>query len=240
MSKKPPLPKLCMFCGKDDSFGPMTKEHFGFKALWNDRRPDKTKTVWAHKDCNKSFSDDNDYVRDILAMEAGASKHPEVKKLHEGKLKRKLEKRPGAFVKTLKNLRLIPQFTPNGIWVGNAPTFEVDWPRVERVIKNVAKGVYFETNRIPMPDDFLIEVITIGTEQLAAEVKPMIDQMVPWQGFGDDVFLCRYINSPNRRRMNCLMQFYRHRFFYVEAISKALLEEIQERKENGASRSDEI
>lgn len=48
--------KYCMFCGEDESFGRMNKEHFVPKALWNGSRPALTRTVDAHVECNDSFA----------------------------------------------------------------------------------------------------------------------------------------------------------------------------------------
>ncbi len=225
-----PKPKLCMFCGKDESFGPMSKEHFAFKSLWAGPRPEGTRTVLAHEHCNTKFSEDNDYVRDILAMEAGAEQHPEVKRLQEGKLKRKLQNRPGAFAKTLKNLRLVPHFTPSGLYVGNAPVFDVDWPRINRVLHNVIKGIYYTAVDEPLPQDCVFGVIPVTDDKTLEYCRPLIDCMVDWQSFRDDVFRCRYVTSTSDQRINCLMQFYRKRLFFGEALPPRTIAAITSRQ----------
>ena len=58
----------------------------------------------------------------------------------------------------------------------------------------------------------------------------MIDQMVGWQSFGDDVFICRYVTWPAVSRIDCLMSFYRKRLFFGEAMTETLLEEIKSRQ----------
>ena len=63
-----PLPQLCVYCGKDESFGKLTVEHFVPRCLWDKERPDGTLTVPAHEQCNKRYSADNDYFRDVLAI----------------------------------------------------------------------------------------------------------------------------------------------------------------------------
>ncbi len=230
--KKPSRPKLCMFCAKDKSFGPMNREHFVFKALWSGPRPKGTKTVWAHESCNAKFSEDNEYVRDVLAIDAGAAQHPEVQRLLEGELSRKLHKRPAEAAKVLKNLRLVPLFTPSGLYVGRTPVFDVDWTRMERVLQNVVKGIYYTAVKAPLPAECLIRVIDVTGKELPKDVATLIEQMVGPQSFGDDVFVCRYvtISTSPFQRITCLMQFYRNRIFFGEAMTKELFEEIKSRE----------
>jgi hypothetical protein len=220
-----PLPKLCVFCAGDATLGPMNKEHFAFKGLWGGPRPTRTKTVWAHESCNANFSADNEYFRDVLVMDAGAEQHPEVARLLKGKIHRKLRDHPGAILKILKNPRLIPQFTPSGLYVGKVPAFIVDWLRMERVLKNFVRGIYLTAVRQPLPADCLVAVAPL-TQALAKDWRDMIDLMVGWQSFGDDVFMCRYVTSRTPPRINCLMQFYRRRLFVGEAMTKNLIDEI--------------
>lgn len=228
-------PKLCMFCGKDESFGPMNREHFAFRGLWAGPRPDKTRTLPAHVSCNAEFAEDNEYFRDVLAMEASPKQHPEVERLQHGKLKRKLRKQPGSVSKTLKNLRLVPQFTPSGLYVGFAPAFEVDWPRMERVLQNVVKGIYYTAVGEPLPQECIIGVIALNSRAIVEKCRPAIDQMVGWQSFGDDVFMCRYVTGRSVPRIACLMQFYRRRFFFGQAMTKRLIEEIESRQKQRPS-----
>ena len=75
-------PQLCMFCGDEIRPDELTMEHFVPKALWEKgRHPEKMKTLPAHKTCNQAFSDDNEYFRDVMAMEDGVQRHPEGQRL---------------------------------------------------------------------------------------------------------------------------------------------------------------
>jgi len=200
-----------MFCGRGSEFGPMNREHFVPRALWASSRPEKTRTLPAHISCNRSFSADNEYFRDVLAMEEGAQKHPEVQRLQAGTLKRKLETRFGSVKQTLVDLRLRPVMTKSGIYLGHAPSFKCDWQRLERVLKNVMRGVYYTVQGKPLPqrNEFLINVPT--DQQFLSEI---CQNMVPWQSFGDTVFMCRYgFNSELPGAMAVLMVFYEFRVF---------------------------
>ncbi|MCE9530026.1 MAG: hypothetical protein K8T89_02635 [Planctomycetes bacterium] len=207
--------KLCMFCGKDESFGAMNVEHFVPRALWDSKRPQDTQTVPAHVACNSSFSSDNDYFRDIVALDEGAAFHPEVQKLMAGKIDRKFQKKPGAMRISLKDLGPIPKHSKGGIYLGHAPAFTVDTVRVERVLRNIMKGVFYSVREEPLPADFQFSFADV-THETPEAIREVIDMLPPeWVGFGDDVFLCRYAIHPKYRGiMAALLQFYRNRTFF--------------------------
>jgi len=212
-------PELCMFCGKDESFGLMSREHFVPKCLWNDgTRPQHTKTVPAHKKCNSSFSEVNEYFRDVLVSEEGAAQHPEVQKLLAGKIDRKFQNRPGSMLKVLKDMQYRPISTAGGVITHSAPTFEVDESKLRIVLLNVIKGIYYATQERPLPQEWLYLILS-GDALTQAQVKPWVDNLSPWCDFGDDVFRCRY-TFEKRGGIFAVMQFYRHRGFIGWAVSE--------------------
>ncbi len=92
--------ELCMFCGKEIDEAELTREHFVPKCLWEKgHRPIKTRTLPAHKSCNSSFSEDNDYFRDVLASEIGAEKNEAARLVQQGSLKRKFSNILARFAK---------------------------------------------------------------------------------------------------------------------------------------------
>lgn len=220
---------LCMFCGDEIQPDQLTMEHFVPKGLWEKgHRPKGMKTLPAHKSCNNAFSEDNEYFRDVMVIEEGAERHPEGNRVRGGAIDRKFRERFGSIVKTLKNVGMRPVHTPSGIYLGNHPTFEVDSERVERVLCNVMKGIFYVAQKRPLPQDFILSVSDI--RELDPEwVTKTVSFMVPWQSFGDgdSAFCCRYVVSSKKpvEKMTCLMQFYENRLFLGEAISPKLLGE---------------
>ena len=85
--------RLCMFCCKGPECGQMSREHFVPKGLWADARPQFTKTVPAHRKCNEAWAHDNEYLVICLSW---TIVHPEILKLYDGKMKRKLGNAPRA------------------------------------------------------------------------------------------------------------------------------------------------
>lgn len=206
-----------MFCGKDDSFGKLTREHFVPRCLW-DKGPSQIITVPAHGECNRQYSADNEYFRDTLVTSEDCQNHPQVQAILAGPVRRKIQKRRGSFYNNFKNVVLRPQFTPSGIFTGLAPMHDVDWPRVETVLKNVMKGVFFWGMEHPMPQNMELEIGHIRGDTDMEYLKPAVDKLCEWNGFGDDVFLARYIFHSQDKYMHCLMQFYRSETFYGQGV----------------------
>ncbi|MGO9111661.1 MAG: hypothetical protein ACLP9L_20745 [Thermoguttaceae bacterium] len=191
-----------------------------------------TKTVPAHNACNAKFASDNDYFRDVLIMEAGVGDHPEVQKIRSGEFERKLRDRPREISTFLRDARILPQLTPGGIYVGHAPVLPVDRERIDRVLYNVMRGVFYLVNKEPMPLDWQWG-ISREHELPPWELKNVSDQMgSAWHTFGDDVFACRYIFDYDRGAMQCFMRFYRRRIYIGGAFSVAHIRAAKEQFKN--------
>jgi hypothetical protein len=224
--------KLCMFCGEAIQASEMTREHFVPKCLWEDgSRPSGTRTLPAHKSCNASFSDDNDYFRDVLVTQMGAERNAAANQVQQGSLQRKLSKRPGALLKSLRNLKPVTVTLRSGLII-RTMSYEVDSERISRVLCNVLKGIYYTTQGEPLPTDFVLETVDLAIvddTEYRAFVEKTTSFMCDWQSFGDDAFVCRYVVSSTRpiTKMNCLMQFYGNRLFFGQALHPTQIKRAQ-------------
>jgi hypothetical protein len=228
---------LCMFCGEEIDDAELTREHFVPKCLWEKgNRPNETRTLPAHNSCNSSFSEDNDYFRDVLALEMGAEKNAAARLVQQGSLKRKFSKHPGAIRKNLSKTKHVWVTLPSGLTIRSL-SYEVDFNKITRVLWNVTKGIYYTTQGEPLPNDFVLEVVDLAIvddEEYKAYVESTVKHMVGWQSFGDDAFACRYVVSSQRpiTKMNCLMQFYGNRLFFGQALHPDEVAEMR-RQQNG-------
>lgn len=217
--------KLCMFCGNEVTPEDLTMEHFVPRSLWEKgRHPANLKTLPSHGTCNHSFSDDNDYFRDVMLFEDGVESHPKAKEVQHGAIARKLQKHAGAVRKNIRNVSLRDVSTPGGLYLGRKPTFTVDVARIERVLINVLKGVFYLSQGFPLPSKFLTSVSDCRMVD-TSWLETTVGFMCPWQSFGDSVFLCRYVRSSSDpiKKFTCLMQFYEFRLFIGEAIDPQVL-----------------
>src|SRR4029079_12578503 len=108
-------------------------------------------------------------------------------------------------VKTLKNLTLREAFTEDGNFVGFMPSFECDWPRMERVLHNVMRGIFYTVNGRPVSQDMKFRVVHVDSAEVLETAQPLIETMGSWTGFGDDAFVCRYVfnDGPGGDYMSC-------------------------------------
>jgi hypothetical protein len=169
-------------------------------------------------ECNRRYSDDSEYFRDVLAIGDTCSSHPEVVKLLQGKIRRKIQKRRGALLKNLTNIGIRPIFTESGLYVGHGPQFDCDWDRIEVVLKNVMRGVFVTLMKYPMPQEMALTVGQVRDEHDLLQLRRVITAMGPWMGFGDDVFGCRAVFHSTGTYMHCLMRFYRTVLFYGQGL----------------------
>lgn len=207
-------PKLCVFCGKDEAFGATSAEHFVPKALWNGARPDGTKTVPAHVSCNRAFSDDVELFRDILALDAATTDHPEVQKLLKGKLKRKLEQRATAITKRTNPI-VLPNINEAGLYLGQAVFMQVDPRWLAGLLQNVARGLYYSEMDHLIPFDAEIKVIHLDNANVL-HLGEFVRSLGKTESFGDDVF--RYKREFEPGAMACVLEFYRTRRFLCHSV----------------------
>jgi hypothetical protein len=177
----------------------------------------------AHVACNQKYSDDNEYFRDVLVAQEGIQRHPVARQLQHGQLRRKMEKLPGAFFKTFRNLGLRRLKTKSGLLLGRHPVFDVDWSRVETVLENVVKGVFYKLKGRPAPCECPIRVCRAEAAANEPFFNALVEKMVPWQGFGDDVFACRYVTDDRHQdALACLLMFYRFSVFFGMTMPASL------------------
>ena len=213
MVRRDKIPMQCMFCGGDESLGPMNKEHFVPRALWAGKRPPGTITVPAHISCNQVFSDDNDCFRTFLVSQEG-TEHPEADKIRNGPVLRMAFDRPRQYSRYIQNFAYRPRFTETGIFLGYHGSFGFEYQRINRVIKNVVKGLFYFLQGRPILSTTEISAYSHPNEP-HPQTEWFINKMSPWYGFGDTVFGWRYVFCENREQMACLMCFYQSKLFYA-------------------------
>jgi hypothetical protein len=81
------------------------------------------------------------------------------------------------------------------------------------VLHNVMKGIFYSVQQQPIGQDVEFRV-DVATDEVILPVADLIGSMSQWVGFGDDVFLCRYVFFPLQPQgLACLMKFYNRRVF---------------------------
>jgi hypothetical protein len=123
-------------------------------------------TVPTCRECNSGRGDgvdrdmalDEEYTRTILCMMEGATRHPVANQLLHEKVFKSFALRPGLRQSLAKTMELVTGRTETGILVPNVPTFQVDWTRVNRVLRKIGKGLFYQFMHRPLPTDAVVEV----------------------------------------------------------------------------------
>ena len=170
----------------------------------------------AHVSCNQEQSDDVNDFRDFLVLDAGASEHPEVQRLLKGKVGRKIEKPGASMARKLKPV-VLPGMTETGIYLGSVTYMQVDAQMVVRVVRNIARCLYYSEVDELIPLETRIAVIVLdNSNSHVPELREMVMSLGKTETFGDDVF--RYKREFEPGAMACVFDFYKSRRFLCHAL----------------------
>lgn len=158
-----------------------------------------TKTVPVHKECNEKHSKEDEFFRNVVVSMQGVDRHPQALDLIYGKMTRSFQNSPHLLRATFKNSRIEPIFTKAGLFLGHAPAFEIDLDRFSRIVTKIVKGLFFLKTCLPLPPHYTV-ISRFGNPEGMPTIKEICDSLPNFEGFGDDVFLCR--GSPNRDNQN--------------------------------------
>lgn len=206
--------KLCVFCGLDESIGPMDMEHFVPKCLWAGPRPEGTVTVPAHNACNAAFADDNEYFRLVLVSDDNVRTHSDARKLLEGPVNRLMINRPRQYLRQAKDFAFRPRFTQLGLYLGYQPCFSIDYKRISRVLENIVKGMFYSLTGAPLANNRKISVWN-AEEPFDENTRYFVDHMCAWRWFGDDVFKCRFTFRQGMDDIAALLSFYDRKQYFA-------------------------
>lgn len=134
---------ICYLCGKP---GANSKDHVPPKGLLPEAQYGQYQriTVPAHRDCNSASSEDEEYVRDLLVMEAEALGLPK----HENLTPRVWRSwaRPGGVKRyqTIVNTAVpVHLKTQSGIYAGKAIGVRPDVERIKSVGRKIVQGMIY-------------------------------------------------------------------------------------------------
>jgi hypothetical protein len=147
--------------------------------------------------------------------------HPQKQAVFAGPVLRSLKQHPGWINNMLFKSKVMPMWSPSGLWLGNVPVFELDLERFQRSLLKIVRGLYFLIRKSPFPPGGRI----IFAGKLNTRTQPLIasieEHLFPQTfSFGDDVFEWRFSQSKDGITMWKLM-FYRSVVFYALGFDNA-------------------
>ncbi len=181
MSKRKNKIGICVYCGKTST---LTKDHIPPKNLYAKPRPSNLITVPCCNDCNSRASKDDEYFRLNIVMRDKTEGVSEAECL-QGTVFRSLNRKESTGLKHefINRIDRRPSFTPSGIFTGIKPVFDIDFSRLDRVVKRAIAGIIYKELGDRLPDSFDIDVFsTSGLNNLTPlfeeNLKSKIDELL--------------------------------------------------------------
>jgi hypothetical protein len=141
----------CYICGQDAT----TIDHVPPKGFFS-ALPGNVIELDACQQCNQSASLDEEYLRTAIAAQ-GYMYSAVAREVWEGAVKRSFVRRPeGLRARLAKDIVTVEVLTPEGAVTGRLPGINVDGSRALRVLKKIARGIYFEEQAKRLGEDELL------------------------------------------------------------------------------------
>lgn len=185
--------ELCIYCGTSEG---KTRDHVPPKNLFPQPRPADLITVPCCEACRKGQSLDDEYFIRMITMRHDVAEHPAASQILE-KVHRSFAKpRKRGFTQSLLNtVKELDLKSREGLYLGRAASYEVDFKRLCRVIERITLGLYFDEIGARLPSGYRCIVYAIdgfgnsdNTEE--ANLRRLVDQALLGKVriFGSKVF----------------------------------------------------
>lgn len=225
--------KKCIYCGSSDN---ITDDHVPPKNLFPKPRPSNLITVPSCKQCNSSFSKDDEYFRSMLVSCEPVHDDENAKKIFESVLRSLRRSEAKGFNKQIQeSLSSIDIMSPGGIFLKKAPAIKFDAKRIKSTATRIAKGLFYVITGQSFSESYEISVAFQD-----GYLQPPKGFIQEFQGYwitpitiGDNVFTYTYAQSnEDSNAMVFLYVFYSKLYFFgVIVPSKELRTNEKDTKE---------
>jgi hypothetical protein len=170
---------ICYICGKD---GANTKDHVipkTFLGPTSKTYPNRL-TLRAHKDCNRAYSTDEDYARDVIAPGAIVYQLPDIAAAVDRTNRSILRPQGGNRRETLLSTnRPATIRSSGGVITGRGISIYPNWSRILNVARKIACGIAFK-DTMQWVDPASIVATQIPTGCVVAERKQELQRNNPY------------------------------------------------------------
>jgi len=152
--------EICYLCNKNFAD---SRDHVPPECLFPDPKPTNLITLPCCSPCNRSYSKDEEYLRDNLSMISKRSRA--VKQLWQ-KTRISYIRRPLKLRNINSRLVDLNLKTQEGIYLGRATGLKFDESRTNRVIEKIIKGLFFHHTDKILPSRVLFHIFFNPTDIL--------------------------------------------------------------------------
>jgi len=122
-------------------------------------QPENHLTAPCCAECNRGFSSDEEYVRDLFCMSAGHFyKHPVALELAHGAVARSLIRNPKLTLRFAESAKQATLRGPGGILLPNQTQIDGDVNRIQNVMRKITRGLVYCYAKTRVPTNYRIEV----------------------------------------------------------------------------------
>jgi len=200
MSTKRAKTGECIYCG---AISKITDDHIPPRNLFPTPRPNNLIAVPSCLSCDHGASLDDEYFRLMVRLRADVLDHPAAKQLLPTVFRSLTKPKKHRFAQSLyRSMKELEITTPAGIYLGKQPSYDVDFTRLDRVAKRIAKGLFFYEWKTRLPDSHdMIAYSESGLANIGAETKRKLQKILQpifstkKKTFGADIFSCRHVRD---------------------------------------------
>lgn len=151
----------CAYCGATDS---LTVDHVPPKNMFPKPRPNDLITVPACSTCNSSASKDDEYFRLKLCLSEQVGTDANARQNRDS-IFRSLERVEAIGFRTavVSDIRTIAVRTASGLQLGTRLGFNIDLPRVLRVVERTVRGLFFHETEHRLDPNYDVRIFSDDT-----------------------------------------------------------------------------
>lgn len=182
---------VCVYCaGAAD-----TNDHVPGRQFFPQPLPPDLLTVPACESCNKGFKSDEDYLRALLCLGPGGVTQIGAE-LWTQKLHRTFQKDQGLRAAIARRMSMVRRMSPAGLDLGDAVAIEIEWPRIDRIVRKWVRALYFhEYSEVLDP---AVRITPSGVDKPSSVLPTMVLSIcVPGSTGWSGVFEYRHARGPD-------------------------------------------
>lgn len=199
----------CVYCIEKEA---TTRDHVVSENLFPKSYNKKNMiTVPSDLDCNKGYSLDEEYFRNVICGVA-IEHSPYANELFFSKIERSMNRRPWIARKLLTKMELIDLYTKSGLYLGEKTKFNIvpeDEQRIFNVLTKYIKGLFYHEFKIFVPEDYKIKHFWGRDEQLPEIFK----HISKWNLDNKEIFAYGYNFISGSYKSIWVTIFYDYTFF---------------------------